>query len=78
MENQDKKKEMPFTKSIVKAELKDMMKKADEDSEANDNFINSLGNLERRVVQGGYLTYEQFHDMCQELLDELETERKDA
>lgn len=75
MDKMDKKQEMPFTKSLVKQKLKSIMEACDNDSERD--FLRELGELRQDVVyEGKYLSENQFDDMCQDLLDDLEKERK--
>lgn len=76
-EKQEPKQDMPFTKSLVKETLRRMIRECDEDAERN--FLNELGALHRNVVyEAKYLTSDQFDDMSQELLDELEAERNES
>lgn len=76
-ENQEPTQDRRFTKIVIKNHLKDIMKACDADPERD--FLSELGALERTVVfDDKYLTEEQFQEMCQELLDELESERNEA
>lgn len=76
-ENQEPIQERPFTKSVIKNHLKQIMKACDDDPERE--FLSELGALERNVVfENKYLTDEQFQEMCQELLDDLESERNEG
>lgn len=76
-EKQEPKQDMPFTKSLVKATLRRMIKECDADEERD--FLKELGKLHRNVVyENKYLTDEQFDEMSRELLDELEFERNES
>ena len=75
-ENQEPKQDRPFTKSLIKSHLKRIIKECDDDAERD--FLSELGTLHRDVVyESKYLTSEQFDEMSQELLDELESERNE-
>lgn len=66
-----------FTKSVIKNHLKQIMKACDNDPERE--FLEDLGRLREDVVfQNKYLTDDQFDEMCQELLDDLESERNEG
>lgn len=76
-EKQEPKQDMPFTKSLVKATLRRMIKECDEDEERD--FLRELGALHRDVVhESKFLTDEQFDELSRELLDELEAERNES
>lgn len=65
-----------FTKSVIKSHLRQIMKACDNDPERE--FLEELGKLRENVVfQNKYLTDDQFDEMCQELLDDLDRERDD-
>lgn len=66
-----------FTKSVIKSHLREIMKECDNDPERE--FLEDLGRLRENVVfRNKYLTDDQFDEMCQELLDDLESERNEG
>ena len=76
-EKQGPTQDRPFTKSLIKSHLKRIMKACDDDAERD--FLSELGALHKDVVyESKYLTSEQFDEMSQELLDELESERNEG
>ena len=67
---------MEFTKSLVAKSLKRLMKMCDE-SELEPDFLTELGKLRNKVVyEQKYLTDEQFDEVCQQVLDDLEKEEE--
>lgn len=67
--------DMPFTKSLIKKEIRNIMDSCDKNPELD--FLEHFGKLRTKVLYTGkYLTDEQFDDACQEVLDEIEKEEK--
>lgn len=76
-ENQEPTQDRPFTKIVIKSHLRQIMKACDNDPERE--FLEEFGKLRESVVfKDKYLTDDQFDEMCQELLDELESERNES